>query len=181
MIVIVAITGASGVQYAYRLLKHLTAEVHLIISEDAIKVIEAETDLSVEDFASLASATYANDDYSAPFASGSYIFDALVIVPCSMNTLAKVATGLSDNLTTRAASVALKEGRRFIMVPRETPLHEIHLEQMTRLSSLGATILPAMPGFYLRPKNVEDILDFVVARILDQLGIEHLLAGRWGS
>ncbi len=176
-----AVTGASGVQYAHRLLTHLKEEVQLIISEDAKSVIQVETDLTAEDFASLASATYSNDSYDAPFASGSYVFDAMVIIPCSMNTMAKVATGLADNLTTRTASVALKEGRKVIMVPRETPLHETHLEQMTRLSRLGVTILPAMPGFYHRPKTVEDMVDFVVARILDHLGIEHSLAKRWGS
>lgn len=181
MRVVVAITGASGVQYAYRLLTHLTGEIQLIISDDAKRVIEVETDLSEEDFTSLASATYANSTYDAPFASGSYLFDAIVIIPCSMNTLAKVAAGLADNLTTRTASVALKEGRKVIIVPRETPLHEVHLEQMAKLSRLGATILPAMPGFYHRPKSVEDMVDFVVARILDHLGIEHSLAKRWGG
>ncbi len=144
-------------------------------------MIETETDFTEEDFASLASFTYSNDDFRAPLASGSYIFDALVVVPCSMNTVAKIATGLADNLIARTASVALKEGRKVILVPRETPLHEIHLSQMAKLSRMGATVLPASPGFYHRPETVNDVVDFVVARILDHLAIEHNLIPRWGT
>ncbi len=177
-----AVTGASGVQYAYRLLEHLgEQEVHLVISEDAKAVIGAETDLSEEDFASLATAAYSNDSFEAPIASGSYRFEALVVVPCSMNTLAKLATGLADTLIARSASVGLKERRKVILVPRETPVHEVHLEHMAKLSRLGATILPAMPGFYHRPRTAEDLVDFVVARILDHLGIEHDLVPPWGG
>lgn len=175
------ITGASGAQYAYKLLECLQSEVELIVSEDAKKVIEAETPWRWEDFTRLAVASYGNHDFGAPVASGSHRFDAMVIVPCSMNTLAKVAMGLADNLITRAASVTLKEGRKLILVPRETPLHVLHLEHMLEASRLGATILPAMPGFYHRPERVEDLVDFIVARILDHLGIDHELVPRWGE
>jgi 4-hydroxy-3-polyprenylbenzoate decarboxylase len=180
MRVVVGITGASGVQYAYRLLEFLRGDAELIISKDAEKVIEAETNWAVEDFRGLAGTAYDNDDFHAPVASGSHLFDAMVVVPCSMNTLAKVALGMADNLITRAATVALKEGRKLILVPRETPLHSLHLEHMLKASSLGAVILPAMPGFYHRPRRLEDLVDFVVGRILDHLGVEHDLVPRWG-
>ncbi len=181
MTFIVAVTGASGVRYAYRLLQQLGDKAHLILSEDAKKVIEAETDLTPEDFATLAVASYSNDDFNSPVASGSYFFDALVIVPCSMSTLAKVALGIADNLITRTASVALKEHRKLIVVPRETPLHTIHLEHLLKLSTLGATVLPAMPAFYHKPKDIDDLVDFVVARILDHLGVHHGLISPWGT
>lgn len=176
-----AITGASGVKYAYRLLEQLRGKVQLIISEDAKKVIETETDLTLDDFRGMAAASYANDDFQSPVASGSYLFDAMIVVPCSMTTLAKIALGLADNLITRAATVALKEGRKLVLVPRETPLHVLHLEHMLKASSLGATVLPAMPGFYHRPREVDDLVDFIVARILDHIGVEHDLLPRWGS
>lgn len=175
------ITGASGAQYAFRLLQVLGERASLVISEDGMKVIEAEMDVNPKRFFDLAGASHSNDDFSAPFASGSSPFEALVVVPCSMNTLAKIALGLSDNLITRTASVALKEGRKLILVPRETPLHRVHLEHMMRALELGATILPAMPGFYHRPSKVEDLVDFVVARILDHLGVEHQLIQAWGQ
>lgn len=181
MRVVVAVTGASGVQYALRLLRHLEGEATLILSRDAEKVIAVETDLAVTHFTTLARVTYADDDFQSPVASGSAQFDALVVIPCSMNTLAKIAMGLADTLITRAASVALKEKRRLIVVPRETPLHRLQLEHLVTLSSLGATILPAMPGFYHRPQRVEDLLDFIVARVLDHLEIPHSLVPRWGE
>ncbi len=181
MKVVVGITGASGMQYAYRLLHQLKDRALLIISDDGKKVIKAEMAVGAKAFSTLVAATYSNDDFNAPVASGSYLFDAMVVVPCSMNTLAKIALGLGDNLITRAASVSLKEGRKLILVPRETPLHTTHLEQMLRASRMGAIMLPAMPGFYHQPENIDDLVDFMVARILDHLGIEHELSRRWGS
>nr|MDW7534792.1 flavin prenyltransferase UbiX [Candidatus Nitrotoga sp.] len=124
---------------------------------------------------------FGRDDWFAPMASGSNPGDAMVICPCTMGTLAAVSTGLSDDLITRAADVMLKEGRPLILVPRETPLSAIHLENMLRLSRAGATILPPNPGFYYHPKSVQDLVDFVVARILDHLGVGHTLVERWGQ
>ncbi len=180
MRVVVGVTGASGVQYAYRLLQELRDQAVLILSEDGRKVIAAETEMSPEDFSSLAGETYSNDDFQSPVASGSSPFDAMVVIPCSMNTLAKIALGLADNLITRGASVALKEGRKLILVPRETPLHTTHLNHMTSAAEMGALILPAMPGFYHRPKEVDDLVNFIVGRVLDHLGVEHALVDRWG-
>ncbi|MCJ2532108.1 MAG: UbiX family flavin prenyltransferase, partial [Candidatus Thermoplasmatota archaeon] len=117
----------------------------------------------------------------APFASGSAPPDAVVIVPCSMNTLSKIALGLSDNLITRAAAVTLKEGRKLVLVPRETPLSAVHLEHMLTIARLGGTVLPAMPGFYHNPETMDDLVDFVVARILDHLGVEHDLMRPWAT
>lgn len=174
-------TGASGAPYARRLLEVYPGEVHLIISPEARQVIEAETDLSPEQLEALATRSFAPDDYGAPAASGSAKFEGMVIVPCSMNTLAKIALGIADSLITRAAAVSLKERRKLILVPRETPLAEAPLEHMVKLTRMGAVVLPAMPGFYHRPRSVQDLVDFVVARILDQLGVEHHLTPRWGE
>jgi 4-hydroxy-3-polyprenylbenzoate decarboxylase len=180
--VVVGVSGASGVQYAHALLAGLRgAQVDLVISEDAKKVIAHETDLPLAAFEKLADATYANDDVTAPPASGSYRFDAMVVIPCSMGTLGKIAWGISDNLITRAAAVCMKEKRKLILVPRETPLAATHLENMLRLANQGAVILPAMPGFYHGPKSMDDLVAFVVGKVLDQLGIEHALFRRWGE
>jgi 4-hydroxy-3-polyprenylbenzoate decarboxylase len=124
---------------------------------------------------------FGREDWFAPVASGSNPPDAMVICPCTVGTLAAVAAGLSDNLIERAADVTLKEGRKLILVPRETPFSALHLENMLRLSRAGAVILPANPGFYHKPKRVEDLVDFVVARILDHLGVKHDLMARWGE
>lgn len=180
MRVVVAVTGASGVQYAHRLLEILGGKAHLIVSPDGEAVIEAETGWTVEDFRDLAGAWSSPDDFESPVASGSSPFDGLVVVPCSMNTVTKVALGLSDNLITRAAAVALKERRTLILVPRETPVGPVHLEHMAAIARLGGIVLPAMPGFYGRPDTVEDLVDFVVARILDHLGVAHDLMRPWG-
>jgi 4-hydroxy-3-polyprenylbenzoate decarboxylase len=178
--VVVGVTGASGVPYAHALLRNLEkAHVDLVISEDAKKVIAHESDVPLAAFEKLAEAAYRNDDVAAPPASGSYLFDAMVVVPCSMGTLGKIAMGISDNLITRAAAVCLKERRKLILVPRETPLAAIHLENMLRLTNQGVVILPAMPGFYHAPQSVDDLVDFVVGKVLDQLGIEHALFRRW--
>jgi len=152
-----------------------------VISDDARKVIAAETDLGAKAFGKLAANTYGNDDTTAPPASGSYRFDAMVVIPCSMGTLGKIAWGISDNLITRAAAVCMKERRTLILVPRETPLAATHLENMLRLANQGVVVLPAMPGFYHGPKAVDDLVNFVVGKVLDQLGIEHRLFKRWGE
>lgn len=179
--IVIGVTGASGLQYAVTLLEHYPGETHLVVSKDALQVLRHELDIDPAQLKCMATAAFENEDWTAPAASGSAKFDAVVVVPCSMNTMAKVAMGVSDNLITRAATVALKEKRKLILVPRETPLSEVHLENMLKVARLGATILPAMPGFYNRPQRVQDLVDFVVARILDHLGVDHNLGKRWGE
>jgi len=178
--IVVAVTGASGVVYGYNLLKALKVhDVSLILSEDAKTVIEEETNLTAKDFEKTASRAYRNDDMAAPVSSGSNRLDAMVIVPCSGTTLSKVAVGIADNLITRTAAVCLKERRKLVLVPRETPVSPIILENMLKLSRLGVVILPASPGFYARPKSAQDLVDFVVARIMDQLGLDQRLFKGW--
>lgn len=193
-----AFTGASGLPYGLRLLECLLAagqRVWLLYSQAAQVVAKQELDLILPTqpreaqrlFAARFQAApnqlsvFGAQDWNAPLASGSNPPDAYVICPCSMGTLAKVATGLADDLIARAADVALKEGRQLILVPRETPLSAIHLENMLRLTKAGAVILPPNPGFYHRPQSVEAIVDFVVARILDRLGVAHELVRPWGG
>lgn len=172
-------TGASGVEYARRLIEVLGDRADLILTKDAAAVIEIETGLSTKEFAIGTHAVYRGEDTSAAPASGSHPFRALVVVPCSGTTLAKIASGIADNLVTRAAAVALKENRKLILVSRETPLSAVALENMLKLARLGVVILPASPGFYGKPRRIEDLVDFVVARILDHLGVEHSLGPRW--
>ena len=184
--------------YGIRLLESLLAagtEVWLLYSQVSQIVARQEMDLTLPSRPNEAAAffrerfnvkkdqlkVFGREEWFAPAASGSNPAHAMVICPCTMGTLAAVASGLSDNLIERAADVMLKEGRPLILVPRETPLSSIHLENMLRLSRAGATILPANPGFYARPKSVQDIVDFVVARVLDQLNIPHKLMPRWGE
>lgn len=176
---VVGVTGASGIAYARRLIEALGDRTDVIVSKDAEEVLRLETDLTRDAFVAGARIVYRGDDLAAPVASGTHPFEALVVVPCSGTTLAKIAAGIADNLVTRAAAVALKERRTLILVPRETPLSPIALEAMLRLANLGVVILPAMPGFYGRPETVDDLVDFVVARILDQLGVPHTLGPRW--
>jgi len=178
--IVVAVTGASGVIYAYTLLKALkNNEVFLVISEDAKTIIQQETDLNEKDFLKLVANKFENSDLAAPIASGSHKFDSMVIVPCSGTTLSKITLGIADNLTTRAAAVCIKEQRRLILVPRETPISPILLENMLKLSRIGVTILPASPGFYARPKLAQELVDFLVARIIDQLGLQQKLFKGW--
>ncbi|MCC5881645.1 MAG: UbiX family flavin prenyltransferase [Halomonas sp.] len=196
--VTVALTGASGAQYGLRLVEALVEaghEVWVMVSKAAHLVIETETDASLparpERLASALTERcgaergqircFGREDWMAPVASGSGAPSAMVICPCSTGTLSAVATGASNNLIERAADVALKERRKLILVPRETPFSAIHLEHMLNLTRMGAVILPAAPGFYHRPTSVEDLVDFIVARILNQLGIEHRLMPRWGE
>jgi 4-hydroxy-3-polyprenylbenzoate decarboxylase len=195
--VTLAITGASGAQYGLRLLECLLAtrcRVYLLISNAAQVVLETETDMRLPAFpqweqyfsehfraAPQQLRIFARDDWMAPVASGSSAPASMVICPCSTGTLAAIATGASNNLIERAADVALKERRQLILVPRETPYSQIHLENMLTLTRIGATVLPASPGFYQRPTQIEQLIDFIVARILDQLGITHELMARWGE
>lgn len=194
-----ALTGASGMPYGLRLLESLLnagCKVQLLYSQAAQIVARQEMDFELPSrpadarMALLARfpavdpeklAVFGREEWFAPVASGSNPPDAMVVCPCSMGTLAGIAQGLSDNLIERAADVVLKESRKLILVPRETPYSPIHLENMLRLSRAGAIILPPNPGFYHHPQSVQDIVDFVVARILDQLGVAHSLMQRWGE
>ncbi len=189
---IVAITGASGAPYAVRFLQEATkhfGEIYVALSDQAMQVISLETgqmvnprNLSAETllgFPSDALRFVDKKDYFSPPASGSFRHDGMVIVPCSMGTAARIAQGISDDLITRAADVCLKERRKLIIVPRETPWNLIHLRNMTQLAEAGAIILPAAPGFYYKPQSVADIVDFIAGRILQQLGIEQTLVPQW--
>jgi len=192
-----AITGASGVQYALRLLQCLVEAgetVYVLVSAPAQIVIDMETDLKLparpRDMQKYLTALYSaapdqiqvfgKEEWTAPVASGSGVPEAMVVCPCTTGTLAAIACGSSNNLIERAADVVLKERKTLILVPRESPFSEIHLENMLKLARVGAIILPPNPGFYYQPKALQDVIDFVVARILDHLGVEHQLLPRWG-
>lgn len=180
--IVIGFSGASGIIYGIRLLEILHSiniQTYLIISEWAKKNIEIETDKSLEYVKSLSSANYDNYKLDASVSSGSFLHDGMVIVPCSMKSLSSIANGYDDTLISRAASVTLKESRKLIIVPRETPLSRIHLENMIKLQEAGAIILPAMPGFYHKPLTIDEIVDHLVGKILDQLKIEHDLFKRW--
>lgn len=184
MHIVLAITGASGIAYGVRLLEALGAggcETSLVLSEDGAKVLRLETKKTPADLKRLATRSYAPSRMEAPIASGSRSFDAMVICPCTMSTASKIACGISDNLVTRTASVALKERRRLVLVPRETPLSSIHLRSLWTVSEAGAIVLPAMPAFYGKPEHVEDLVDFVAGRVLDILGLENRLYRRWAQ
>ncbi len=182
MRLIIGITGASGVQYGIRLAEVMQdkAETYLIVTETARQIIEIESDMEMHAVARLATHTPDECDFTSPIASGSYRFDSMVVVPCSMKTLASIANGISGTLITRTADVCLKEGRKLVLVPREMPLSMIHIENMLRAKRAGAVIMPACPGFYPKPESVSDVIDVVVGRILDVLDIEHELYERWG-
>jgi len=182
MKVIVAITGATGAIYGIHLLQALRGAkvgTELIVSKWARVTIEQETDFSYAEVTAMADVVHASGDVSAPISSGSARIDAMVVCPCSMKTLAGIRSGYSDNLVLRAADVTLKERRKLILVTRESPLSEIHLENMLGLCRMGAVILPPMPAFYHRPHSIDDIVNHTVARILDSLGVEHELSQRW--
>jgi 4-hydroxy-3-polyprenylbenzoate decarboxylase len=188
----VAITGASGALYGVTLVRALARlghTVHVVVSEGGARVLRHECDISISakgpDPALLAPehadrvVPHAAANYGASIASGSFPLAGMAVCPCSMGTLGRIAAGTGENLVTRAADVCLKERRPLILVPRETPFSLIHLENMTRLARAGATVLPANPGFYQNPERVEDLVNFVAARVLDQLGIEHDLQEPW--
>lgn len=180
--IVIGVSGASGIIYGIRLLEILHSiniQTYLIISEWAKKNIEIETDKTLEYVKSLSSVNYDNFKLDASVSSGSFLHDGMVIVPCSMKSLSSIANGYDDTLISRAASVTLKESRKLIIVPRETPLSRIHLENMIKLQEAGAIILPAMPGFYHNPSTIDEIIDHLVGKILDQLKIEHDLFKRW--
>lgn len=182
MEIVVGISGASGVQYGIRLLQALQEKsciTHLVITDSARKIMEIETDIQPAYVEKLASYVYAPRDFGAPIASGSHLIDAMVVIPCSMGTLSGIACGSSDTLITRSADVCLKEKRRLVLVPRETPLSLVQLRNMVTASEAGAVILPACPAFYSRPKSLEELVDVLVGRVLDLLGIENDLYRRW--
>jgi len=182
---VVALTGASGAQYAVRLVQALSEaswEVDLIVTNAGAINLHLECEMTPEDLSKIKGVTLQdNKNLAARPASGSAKFDAYIICPTSGTTIGKIAAGISDNLATRSALVALKERRKLIIVPRETPFATAHLEAMTKMSTWGVVILPASPGFYHSPKTIDELIDFVVARILDQLNIEHNLGKRWSG
>ena len=181
--IVVGITGASGAPYARRLLGVLRlredVEVAVCVSQTAPEVWALECGGDLREEAGLP--VWGTRDYRAPFASGSAGWQAMVVVPCSMGTVARIAHGISDTLLTRAADVMLKERRTLIVVPRETPLSVVHLDNLASLARAGALVLPAMPSFYGKPETLDDAVDTVVGRVLDHLGLDHALVRRWGQ
>jgi 4-hydroxy-3-polyprenylbenzoate decarboxylase len=182
MKILLSIGGASGSIYGIRLLEELLKsnnEVHLIVSDGAKKIIKHETDFTFEELKNKTNFCYDNSDMFAGPASGSFKIDSMVVCPCSMKTLSAIANGYGDTLTSRAASCCLKEGRKLILVIRETPLALPGIKNMLSAKQAGATILPAMTGFYHKPQKIEDLVNFIVGKILDQLNINHSLFKRW--
>ncbi|MFC0559877.1 UbiX family flavin prenyltransferase [Halalkalibacter alkalisediminis] len=190
----VGITGASGAIYGVRLVQELLKQsykVHLILTEAAWRVFKEELLLDTENRDAVIDQLFGEyegelhthhlHDYGAPIASGSYQNNGMIIIPCSMGTLSGIATGASGNLLERTADVMLKEERKLILVPRETPLNQLHLENMLRVSKVGAKVLPAMPGFYHLPQSMDDLINFLVGKALDSLGVDHTLFTRWGE
>jgi len=181
---VVGISGASGAIYGIRALQALRevgVETHLVVTDAALETVRLETDFKKGDVVRLATETHRLDDITSKIASGSYQTDGMLVIPCSMKTLAGIASGYSDNLLLRAADVTIKERRRLVLVVRETPLSLIHIENMATVTRAGAVVLPAMPAFYQRPKTVGDLVDQVVGKALDMLRIEHHLLKRWGD
>jgi 4-hydroxy-3-polyprenylbenzoate decarboxylase len=179
---IVGMTGSTGAVFGIRLLealKHSEVESHLIISKWAQRTIEHETRHSVEQVRSLATVVHSQGDMGASISSGSFLTEGMVVIPCSVRTLGGIANGYGEHLVHRAADVILKERRRLVLVVRETPLSEVHLENMLKLARMGVIMLPPMPAFYNHPQTVDDVIDHIVARVLDQFGIEAHFAKRW--
>lgn len=187
MRLVVGITGATGASLGVALLQALREasangtqlETHLVLTRWARTTISLETPYSAKEVAALADHSYSPDDQTAPVSSGSFHTDGMVIIPCSMKSLAGIRSGYAEGLLVRAADVALKERRTLVLVPRETPLSEIHLENMLALARMGVRIVPPMPAFYNRPETVEDVVDHIVARVLDQFGLPAPKARRW--
>jgi 4-hydroxy-3-polyprenylbenzoate decarboxylase len=182
---VVGMTGATGAVLGVRLLRQLglcdDVETHLVMTRWARATIQYETGLTAREVAALATVSHQPDDQGSPIASGSFPVDAMVVVPCSMKTLAGIRTGYADGLLLRAADVTLKERRKLVLVPRETPLSEVHLENLLALARMGVVLIPPMPAFYNHPKSVDDVVDDLVCRVLDQLGFETDQAWRWAG
>jgi polyprenyl P-hydroxybenzoate/phenylacrylic acid decarboxylase-like protein len=180
---VVAVTGSSAPQIAYRVLLALAAmegiETHLVVSRGADRCIEAEMGIGRSEFEALADVVYDPADLGAAISSGSFLTEGMVVVPCSMKTLAAIANGISLDLVSRAADVCLKERRRLVLVVRETPLNLIHIRNMETVTLAGATVLPPVPAFYHRPQTIDDLLEHTAGKILDQFAIEHSLFQRW--
>jgi 4-hydroxy-3-polyprenylbenzoate decarboxylase len=182
--IIVGLSGASGVIYGVRilsLLKEKGIETHLIISEAGKRNIEIETDYKADEVAAMATHVHDNKDVGASVASGSFLTDGMVVVPCTIKSLSGIANSYNNNLLVRAADVTLKEKRKLALVVRETPLHKGHLRLMTLAADMGAHILPPVPSFYHQPKTIDDIIDQTIGKVFDYLGIEHNLFKRWGE
>lgn len=180
--IIIGITGASGTQIGVRAIEALAeagVETHVVVSRWGVQTLAQETGLSLDDVRARAGVVYPSGDMGAAISSGSFRVDGMMIAPCSMRSLAAIANGLGDNLVHRAADVILKERRKLVLVPRETPLSDIHLEHMLRLSRMGAVMMPPNPAFYSHPQGIGDIVDQFVARLLDQVGIDTPFARRW--
>jgi 4-hydroxy-3-polyprenylbenzoate decarboxylase len=181
---IVGITGSTGVIYGVRVLevlKEKNIQTHLIITEWAKKCLAMETNLSIDYVKSLATSTSDEANMAAGISSGTHRIDGMIIIPCTMKTLSSIAVGYDETLIARAAGVTLKESRKLVLVPRETPLTAINLENMLKLARLGVVILPPVPGFYTKPKTIDDIVNHTVGKCLDQFNIEHDLFKRWGE
>lgn len=182
--IVVAITGASGAIYGVKLLEALKCcpvETHVVVSSWGMKTIEFETGYTLEQIKKLSHCFYEYKDLGAAIASGSFKTQGMIIIPCTMRTLSAITHGLADNLITRSADVALKERRKLVLVPRETPLNPIHLDNMLKASYAGAYIVPPMPAFYLKPESINDIVNHFVGRILDLFDLRHDLCKRWGE
>lgn len=183
MRIVVAITGSTGAIFGIRTLealKDLGIETHLVLSAWGEKTIHIETDYKVEEVKQLATVCHDHRNQAASISSGSYPTAGMIIAPCSMKTLAAIAHGLADNLVHRAADVVLKERRKLVLLAREMPLHQVHLQNMLTLTQMGAVIMPPMPAFYNHPQSLDDMVNHIVARTLDQFGIENNLTRRWG-
>ena len=181
---VVAMSGASGVIYGIRLLelmKDMPYETHLVISQAAKLNIEIETSYKPNDVEAMADFSYNYRDMAASLASGSFLTEGMVVIPCTIKTLSGIANSYTDNLLVRAADVSLKEKRKLVLVVRETPLHMGHLRLMTQAAEMGAHMLPPVPSFYHHPKTIQDIIDQTIGKVFDYLGIEHELFKRWGS
>ncbi len=182
--IIVGISGATGIIYGVRILKALRTcgvETHLVITQSAVKNMIIETEYTVADLESLAHTVYDVEDVGGAIASGSYRVDGMVVIPCSIKTLSAVANSFNYNLLVRAADVTLKERRRLVLVVRETPLHEGHLELMTKVARAGGIIMPPVPAFYHMPKTIDDLIDQTVGKVLDLFSIDGKLFKRWGT
>ncbi len=183
MKIVIAITGASGVRYGVRLLEVLSnnknIELHLVVTETAKKILKSEENLGLASLKKLVSRCYSEDEIDASIASGSSNVNAMVIIPCSMKTLACIANGIASNLVTRVADVMLKERKPLILVTRETPLNLIHLGNMLKVAKAGAIVMPACPAFYIKPMGINDLVDFIAGRVLDILNINHNLYRRY--